>query len=569
MLTEKKAISTLILIILLLCSLVFGAIISYLLVMTDYYNMPENTTLLIVENVVFPDSPILDVSYFNVTILNPSNSVLDVNITGIQLTIDGKVDAYNLTETSPGPLPFLLKRGTRQTFKCLKNWSEFAGENVRIEPIAANVSTKSFLYHTPDVKLSLQPKFDETVSVEYFNLTVENLGTLNLTLSDITVQGESISTNVTPSITPPMVLVSGQSETFKCDWSWDWRKVGVQNVTITVKTAEGYQVTYTTSKLPGAILYIEDIKFDYSADTAYFNLTVRNSQDSNVTAALAKVNLTLTDGTTTTLDTEPPLYLPVSVKVPPNESLTIKCVWNWSEHRNETVTVNLYTKQGFMVPSLTMDVPSTVVWNVTDFKFDLDYTHYFLVDVTNMPCSLQSITVTKILLNETETTIEPSPATLASGEQKVFNCSVSWENFIGGTVNVTVLTAEGLSISRTSAIPAVKLELLGDAPVFGDLQDPNINIAIPYINVTISNSVNSLRSVTITRIVIEGNGTCEVDGSLSHPKLVPEGYSLQIGETVTIMCPWNYGIYLPAQGKLTVTVYTAEGFQASKTWDIP
>jgi hypothetical protein len=569
MLTEKKAVSTLVLIILLLCAVVFGAIISYLLVMTDYYNMPENTTLLIVENVVFPDSPILDVSYFNVTILNPSNSVLDVNITGIQLTIEGKVDTYNVTETEPGPLPFLMKRGTRQTFKCLENWSEFAGENIRIEPIAANVSTKSFLCHTPNVKLSLKPKFDETVSVEYFNLTVENLGTLNLTISDITVQGESVSNNVTPPITPPIVLISGQSETFKCDWSWDWRKVGIQNITITVKTLEGYQVTYATGNLPGAILSIEDIKFDYSADTAYFNLTVRNSQDSNVTAALDKVNLTLTDGTTITLDTEPPLNFPVSVKVPPNESLTIKCIWNWTEHRNETVTINLYTRQGFMVPSLTVDVPPTVVWNITDLKFDLDYTHYFLVNVTNMPCSLQSITVTKILLDGTETTIETQSATLASGEQKVFNCSISWKNFIGGTVNVTVLTADRLSISRTLAIPAVKLELLGETPLLGDFQDPNINIAIPYINITISNSVNSLQRVTINKIVIEGNGVCEVDGSLSHPKLVPEGYILNVGETVTIICPWNYGMYLPTQGKLTVTVYTVEGFQASKTWYIP
>lgn len=565
MLIEKRAVSTLVLIILLLCSAIFGAIVSYLLVMAYYYNMPENTTILIVENVVFPDSPVLNVSYFNVTILNPSNSVSDVNITAIQLTVESKADTYTITETEPGPLPFLIKRGTRQTFKCLENWGGFAGENVRIEPVAANISTKSYSYQTPNVKLTLQPEFNETISVEYFNLTVENSGALNLTISDITVQAQSISNNVTPPLTSPIVLVPGQNETFKCDWSWDWRKVGIQNITITVKTVEGYEATYITNELPGAILYIENIEFDYS-DTTYFNLTVSNSQDSKATAALDKVNLTLADGTTITLDTVPPLYYPVSVKVPPNQSLTIKCVWNWTAHRNETITVNLYTKQGFMVPSLTANVPLTVVWNVTDLKFDLDYTHYFLVNVTNMPCSLQSITVTKILLNETETNMET--ATLASGEQKMFNCSISWRDFIGKTVNVTVLTADGLSVSRILAIPAVKLELLDDAPVFGDLQDPNINVAIPYINVTISNSVNSLQSVTITKIVIEGNGTCEIDGSISYPKLIPEGYNLKIGETVAIICPWNRDMYLPMQGKLTITVYTAEGFQASRTWYI-
>ena len=173
LLTNKKAVSTFILIILILCSAVFGALVSYLWVMANYYNMPD-TTLLIVTNAVFPGPPTINLTYFNVTILNPSNSISDVNITAIRLSVEGRDESYDINETEPEPLPFLIRRGTEQTFKCKKNWSNFAGEIVRIEPVAVNASTKSYSYATTRVKLNLTPTFDESQSVEYFNLTMEN-----------------------------------------------------------------------------------------------------------------------------------------------------------------------------------------------------------------------------------------------------------------------------------------------------------------------------------------------------------------------------------------------------------
>jgi hypothetical protein len=115
-------------------------------------------------------------------------------------------------------------------------------------------------------------------------------------------------------------------------------------------------------------------------------------------------------------------------------------------------------------------------------------------------------------------------------------------------------------------IPAVELKLLGDF-IFGDLKDqhPNITISIPYINITISNSAHSIQNVTINRIVAETEGkTYEIDGTLTYPRLVPSGYVLNAGENTTIMCLWGWDVYLGSEVK--VTVYTAEGFQASKTW---
>jgi len=556
MLINKKAVSTFMLIILVLCAIIFGAFISYFWVMANYYKMPENTTLLVIKDAIFP---VHDARYFNVTILNPSNSVLDVNITAIRLSVDGTTEVYDIMATEPS-LPFLIAKGTEQTFKCEKNWSNLAGETVRIEPLAANASVKSSSYLTPTVKLKVTPNFDVSESIEYFNLTVENSAEsiINLTISEITMQNFLL--NTTPTV--PYVLSLGQTEIFRCEINWE-ELMGV-NVTIIVKTTEGYESVNVTNELPSAILSVDEIKFDY-ADTTYFNLTIGGSEYSTAAATINKVNLTLADGTTITLNTTPPVNI-IPIPILPNQSLTIKCLWDWNMFRNETITATVYTQQGFTAPNMTLRTPPDVVWNITDVKFDLDDMEHFEVNVTSMPCSLNEIKVTKILLDQNETATT-APIVVLPGEQKVINCTLPWKDWINKSVTITVSLEDGLHIFRIVPIPSVGLKLRGDAPVFGDLQDLYTNITIPYVNVTISNSINSLQDVTITKIIIEaGNETYEVDGILSYPKLAPNGYTLKIGENITITCLWDYTLLGP--NPIKVTVYTAEGFQISRTWQV-
>jgi hypothetical protein len=565
LLTNKKAVSTLILIILILCSAIFGALVSYLWVMANYYNMPD-TTLLIVTNVVFPGPPALNLTYFNVTILNPSNSISDVNITAVRLSVEGKNEVYDINETEPEPLPFLLGRGTAHTFKCKKNWSNFAGETVRIEPVTVNASTKSYPYVTPRVKLDITPSFDVTRSVEYFTITMENSGSVaNLTISEIMLFGVSIKENVTPTL--PYALSSGQIRTFRCNWNWE--SLRNLNATITVKSSEGYETVYTTNKLSGAIVYIQEVKFDYT-DVTYFNLTITNSEDSTASATINKINVTLQDGTKVVInETFPPITVPsIFNTISPNETKTFKCYWNWTQHRNETITVNAHAVEDFTIPNSTTRTPPAVVWNITEINFDFDDTEHFFVNITNTPCSLHEINVTKILLNNNQTSIQ-SPITIQPGEQKTINCTLSWKNWINKTATINVFTESSLNISRTMKIPPVGLKLLGDNFVFGDLLDQYSNRTIPYANVTISNSINSIQDVTITKIIFETqNKTYEIDTTLTDPRPAPSGYILKIGKNITITCPWNWGLYLGAN-PIKVTVYTAEGFQVSRTWIPP
>jgi len=530
--SNRKAVSTLTLILLMLCSAVFGALVSYLWVMSSYYNMPENTTLLIVEDVVFPIS---NARYFNATILNPSNSASDATITAICLSIERNNEAYNVTTTEPEL--GVIRKGTKQTFKCLKNWSNFAGETVTIEPVASNVSTKSHSYVIPRVKLELTPNFDVSESVEYFSLTIENSAEINVSLEILEIRVFDLPLNVTPTL--PNVLSVNQTEIFRCDYNWEnyWG----QNVTITVETAEGYESVYLTNELLGAALYIDEVKFDYT-DTTYFNLTVSSSEYSTATAMVNRVNLTLTNGTTIILDTIPPLDI-IPIPIPPNGSLTVQCIWNWDNYRNETVTVSVYTKQGFIVPSKIVITPPDIVWDITDVKFDLDDIDHFSVDVTNAPCSLQSINITQIRLNDNVTEMIPSSLRISAGEERRFSCAFNWTSLKGENSTLMVCTADGLNISKIVTLPTVKLKIINAS--FGTSEGGG------YLNITVENVKGSLLDVTVARIVIslENETVYESKGI---------GTLIEVGENSTLAFSLNWDSYKNEEA--TISIFTEEGF---------
>jgi hypothetical protein len=554
MLVNKRAISTLALIILLLCSAVFGAIISYVWVMASYYNMPEDKTLLIVTDVSFDAT---NATYFNVTILNPSISDLDVNISAIRLNVESKNETWDIKSAEPS-LPFLLQRGTKQTFKCLENWGKIAGENVTVEPIVLEgAATKSYPYQTPNVKLQVTPNFNITESVNYFNITVQNdeNSIINVTISDILLFGISVKQNVTPSLDSANFLPINSSLTYTCNYNWEsFRNV---NVTVTVKTYEGYEAKYTTNKLPGAILSIQDVKFDYS-DVEHFYVNISSSEDSTASASIKRINVTLEDGSEITINqTFPPLGTPSAFNsVHPNGSLTINCSWNWNDYRDKKISVKVYTNEGLTVEPKNVTTPPQIVWDITNVKFDLDYTNNFTVEVKNMLCSISGINITRIMLNGNVTEIVPQFAFLGNGDSVTFNCTIDWKTFIGQNVTITVIREDGANISRTVKIPPVQLKM--EEPAISELLGP-------YVNITISNSVNSIQNVTIKSIIFEtDNQTFTIDGTLTIPELVPDGYLLKVGETITVVCRWNWVLHL--KFSLKVTIYTAEGFQISEVW---
>ncbi len=248
---DIRAVSTILFILMIFVSLIIGGLIAYLWVLSGYYNMPANSLSLSVENVVFSQQ---DFTQFNVTVLNPSNSASDLNITGFRVTDQSQNETFLVGTVDPA-LPFLLRIGTKQGFKCLKNWSDFAGHTVIVEPLAsANATVQSLPYVTPMVQLSVFG-FSTTEDVNHFNLTVQNSlqSATNLTLTDIKVF--DVSVNSTPSM--PTVLTLGQQQVFRC--VYDWANKPGENLTITVSTDVGFEQAYQTSPIQSAFLSIGNV----------------------------------------------------------------------------------------------------------------------------------------------------------------------------------------------------------------------------------------------------------------------------------------------------------------------
>jgi hypothetical protein len=267
--------------------------------------------------------------------------------------------------------------------------------------------------------------------------------------------------------------------------------------------------------------------------------------------------------------TVPTLALPAQSQIEKNNSKSFVCFWNWANYRNQTLTVAVFSKEGFSIANKVVKTPPALLWNISDVSFDLDDLNHFNVNVTNKPSSLYNVTITTMLLNQTN--INFTSQSIPVDAERQLLCTFNWTDLRGKTFNLTLTAQDGSKRSKIVTIPRVGLKILGDSFIYGDLtkiDNTTIPIPILYFNVTVANSGNSMINVTINRITIQaGNSTYEIDTTLTNPTLDPTGHLLKIGENTTIMCTWNYLKYLHT-GSVKVTIHTAEGFEASKTWSI-
>lgn len=542
----NMAITSLLMILLILASLIIGALISYMWVMAAFWNMPQNVTTMVVEDVIFPSN---DFTYFNVTVINPSNSISDLNLTAFKVVDEAANKTYDVPSTDPS-VPFNMTIGTRQTFACYQNWGDFAGESVRIEPVAGSTSVLSKEYVPPEAKLVISD-FNASENIQYFNLSVQNyqLSMMNLTISEITVAGVPV-TNTTPAL--PLTLSNGERQVFQIGRNWG--TLTGQNVTILVRTAEGLEQTFVTPTILGAYVYVDEIIFDYTNST-YFNVTVRSAPESTTETTLSTLNLILSNGTTFSPMTNPVLNA-LPIKVPSNSSQLIKCFWDWTTLRNQSFTVQVLTKEGFSVQNKTTTTPSSILWNLGNIVFDVGDLQHFNVNVTNMLASLQAINITEVNFNQTSTTV--TPIVVAPGSQDTVQCTYNWTDFVGSSIGITVhatYDAGQVSISQTTRLP-----------YFGIAEASNSNFTTgnAYLNITVYDSQYSKTNATIVQIFVEAeNSTFVLDGTITSPRIGTQGYTINSAGEVTFTCPWDWSPYL---GKdVTVFVMASDGSQVSRT----
>ena len=556
-----KAISKLLLILLLLTALIIGAILSYLWVIGYYIFLdkvyPEDITV----NVTDYAFDYQNTSYFNVTIQCPTSykSKETANITRITVSTEE-------IGTDP-PLPYKFQhKGESQTFKCLWNWANYTGETIEIIAFVADGSGLTFEVETPLVKLEIiDVHFNSTISVTHFNMTIRNynVSVTYVNITEITVATEKQivrewtvenGTEVDPHI--PYTLNKNSSETFVCPWNWtDYQNT---SVTVAVRTLQGY-MNYTTVVTPLPVT-LEITKVDFNpANTTRFDITVRNNGVSptylNVTRITVTMDQQIVREWTVENGTEVDPHIPYTLNK--NSSETFVCPWNWTEHRDRNVTITVYTLQGFMA-QYSQATPEPVILEI-EVNFDPRDTTSFNVTVENSEFSIMNANITEITviledeiskkINVTDPTL---PKMLNRTQLVTFNCTWSWGEYSGKNVTVVVQTQEGYSASYSVLLKALTITDVLFNSIDTDnfvvtVQNPTwLNFTITTMNVTVEGMV----SLNITDYVVP-----------SLPFMLPNGTN------ILFMCSWNW---TDRQGKnVTITIETLEGYITFYTCTIP
>lgn len=562
MLSNKKAVSIIILIILLLCSFVVGALLSYMWVLSSFYLEPENITSLVITNV---DFSVDHADYFYITVMNPSNSPSKTNITGIYFTVEGNTSVYQVTNTNP-VFPITLEIGTLKTIKCTREWGDFAGSTITVHVSALNASGATISVATSSVKLGLQVKFNATVSCKQFNVTITNnqQSAINLTLKNLYVNLASIVTDIRNVTISGINLPIGQSVSLQCLYDWET----LSNPKVQVETLEGYYAEVSANATASVLMLITNVAFNETNSNANeMSVTVFNSNDSSTAVNINDIVLTCTNGTQSQKyhingSYTNPSFVPYYTLGLGNTVTFDHCIWNWRNFRNQTVTISVNVTQGFTPASKTLKTPSSFVFNITELNFNLNDTSHFVAKIANMPVSLGNTSIIMIRVNGTNVENFTSQI-IPINEERIFNCTFDWRSFRGKNVNVTAELSDGEIISKSITLPIVDLKLLVDQLDFAKSTEE-----IPYVNITVVNSIFSNKTVNVTQIIFKtGNITETIDGTLTHPTLLPNEYVLNIGSNVTILCPWNWALY--SNQNLTITVQTAEGFSITQTLQIP
>jgi len=351
LLRDTKGISTLSLIILLIVSALVGAVLSYLWTVGYYvemeFNVPEGITITIT-NVTFS---IEDSTHFNVTILNPSYSKEDANITGIAIisTVNDVETIYDVNPWTVEPsIPYPLIRGETVTFKCIRGWGAFAGQIIRVIVFLQDASGATFPYKTSIVELEIvEAQFDVAATIERFNVTIKNSAESNIPLNlsrilfDYSVIPNQNITIQNENATLPQQLLPGQNKTLVCTWNlWKTGALGSSH-TITAQTLQGYSTSYETETLPHSVsLNITDVTFNAS-DVGGFNVTVSRLDSSSYNVIINRI--TITNGTQ--------IFENVTIIgdtiLGPNSTILIQCLWNWGAFKDQEVKITVYTTQGF------------------------------------------------------------------------------------------------------------------------------------------------------------------------------------------------------------------------------
>lgn len=350
---NTRGISTIALMIIILASGIVGAVLSYLWTVGYYVEIgvrvPENITTVTITNMTFQ---VENSTYFYVTVLNPTYSKTDAEITRIAL-VGTALGVRTVNSTEPS-LPYPLGKGDDVTFKCKLNWGELAGQEVEVAIFITDGSGATDSLQTEFAKLEITDlAYNTSTTIRQFNMTIKNRSTIALDVSRVLFGTDAVPQNMIQAdgqnITFPYRIPQNESRALVCNWTlWSSEtNTGALGTTKTIKieTLQGYHATLLKAFSGPVLLSLSNVTFSLT-NTTQFTLT--NSAQSPHGVNLSQVIVTVGSQTYTIAagNTNATGYF-----LSRDSNITINCEdpqLNWDTWQGQEITIRVYTTQGFL-----------------------------------------------------------------------------------------------------------------------------------------------------------------------------------------------------------------------------
>lgn len=283
----------------------------------------------------------------------------------------------------------------------------------------------------------------------------------------------------------------------------------------------------------------------------YFDITVLNPSFSpsgtNITSIYLKIEGET--GLFNVTDTVPGLPTPLD----PGASTAIRCYCDWGSYAGRSIAVNVLPQNGtgvaFTVETDFVKLDADTYFNATESVTQ------FNVTVTNELKSVLNLTINNVVIDGTPVSnlSIALPMVLDNGQTVNFACFFDWQTYMRPLVEVD--TVEGYKAQAQKNVSSViDVEVAG--VTFNETNSSQVSVAL-------SNSVNSVTPVDIANVTITyGNITDVISGTLSNP---PLPYRLDINNSTTLNCAWNWTDESYRNLSVNVTAYTYQGFVSQPT----
>ncbi|MDI6691651.1 MAG: hypothetical protein QME50_07330, partial [Candidatus Bathyarchaeota archaeon] len=185
------------------------------------------------------DFNLTNTNSFSVSVQNMPCSIQEANITRFTVFCNNSFTEIN--ETTP-VLPDILAVGEPpKTFNCIFNWTAFEGLKINVTVYTSEGFNATYTYTLPKVQLNVD--FDSSKSTSYFSITIQNNAYTTIKVTEIYVNDRwRINANLTYPVLPALVD-DGESILIVCPF--DWQSLSGNEVTITVKTENGFDIKTT------------------------------------------------------------------------------------------------------------------------------------------------------------------------------------------------------------------------------------------------------------------------------------------------------------------------------------